>query len=125
MPLSAQVFKMRGPHAALYCTLNKSGQNTQAERGFVKYSDTNTNSGRGDFRKERNFTNHNGFRFPQGKSATSGTGNPQLMELGKTPIKVDNLRNYLKIYPNRDDAFELGAAIAINTVIVTAGNFEP
>jgi hypothetical protein len=37
--------------------------------------------------------------------------NPQLMELGKTPIKVDNLRHYLKIYPNRDDAFELGAAL--------------
>jgi hypothetical protein len=29
------------------------------------------------------------------------------MELGKTPIKVDNLRHYLKIYPNRDDAFVL------------------
>jgi hypothetical protein len=33
--------------------------------------------------------------------------NPQLMELGKTPIKVDNMRHYLKIYPNRDDAFVL------------------
>lgn len=63
-----------GPHAALYCTLNKSGQNTQAERGIVKYSDTNTNSGRGDFRKERNLTNHNGFRFRQRKSAISRTG---------------------------------------------------
>ena len=29
------------------------------------------------------------------------------MELGKTPIKVDSLRHYLKIYPNRDDAFVL------------------
>ena len=65
-----------GPHASLYCTLNKSGQNTQAERGIVEYSDTNTNSGRGDFLKERNFTNHNRFRFRQGKSATSGTGKP-------------------------------------------------
>jgi hypothetical protein len=74
MPLSVQVVKMRGPHAALYCTLNKSGQNTEAERGIVKYSDTNTNSGRGDFRKERNITNHNGFRFRQRKSVTSRTG---------------------------------------------------
>ena len=63
-----------GSHAALYCTLNKSGQDTQAERGIVKYLDTHTNSGRGDFRKERNLTNHNGFRFRQGKSATSRTG---------------------------------------------------
>ena len=54
-----------GPHAALYCALNKSGQNIQAEKGIVKSSDTNTNSGRGDFREERNFTNHNGFRFRQ------------------------------------------------------------
>ena len=76
MPLSVQVVKMRGPHAALYCALNKSGQNTQAEKGIVKSSDTNTNSGRGDFREERNFTNHNGFRFRQGKSATSGTVKP-------------------------------------------------
>lgn len=33
--------------------------------------------------------------------------NSQLIELGRTPIKVDNLRHYLKIYPNRDDAFVL------------------
>jgi hypothetical protein len=31
----------------------------------------------------------------------------QLIELGRTPITVDNLRHYLKIYPNRDDAFVL------------------
>jgi hypothetical protein len=77
---------------------------TQAERGFVKYSDTNTNSGRGDFRKERNFTNHNGFRFRQGKSATSGTGKPPVDGAWKNS-------HYLKIYPNRDDAFELGATL--------------
>ena len=28
--------------------------------------------------------------------------NSQSIELGRTPIKVDNLRHYLKIYPNRD-----------------------
>ena len=33
--------------------------------------------------------------------------NTQLMEFGKTPIKVDNMRHYLKIYPNRGDAFVL------------------
>jgi hypothetical protein len=33
--------------------------------------------------------------------------NSQLIYLGRTPIKVDSLRHYLKIYPNRDDAFVL------------------
>ena len=96
-----------GSHAALYCTLNKSGQDTQAERGIVKYLDTNTNSGRGDFRKERNLTNHNNFVFVKESPRHREQEKSQLIELGRTPITVDNLRHYLKIYPNRDDAFVL------------------
>ena len=96
-----------GPHDALYCTLNKSGQNTQAERGIVKYSDTNTNSRRSDFWKEIFLQTITDFVFVKESSRHREQEKPQLMELGKSPIKVDNLRHYLKIYPNRDDAFVL------------------
>lgn len=60
------------------------------------------------------------------------------MELGKSPIKVDNLRHYLKIYHNCDDAFDLldgftsgfrvnytGRRIALNCKkIISAGQHE-
>jgi hypothetical protein len=51
-----------------------------------------------------------------------------LIELGRTPIKMDNLRHYLKIYPNRDDAFVLldgftsGFRVNLKDVYCTVAN---
>jgi len=55
------------------------------------------------------------------------------MELGKTLIKVDNLRHYLKIYPDRDDAFVLldgflyliGAMVWIHKQVMSGVNPRP
>lgn len=64
-PYRHRCLKCGGPHAAIFCTLTKSGSNLKSDKWSVKADP----AAMGDFQKDTFFQNNRGFRFRTGKSS--------------------------------------------------------